>query len=235
LLDTAKVAWGDGKTKKIQYILDDMTTHLLTVDPVQLPESSFGIFVSDSSKDRELYLTMKQLAHAALQNQTAELSDVIKMLSTDSTAEIKTLLEKSEEARKAREDQMQQSQQQGQQAQIEAQKEIEAQKSQLKKYEIDEDNDTKIKVAEINAFRGKEDQDINGNQIPDQLEIEKLKIQVQNTDKKMDLENRKLDVKEKELVLKDQQADRKMREDRKNKDADRKSKEKQAAKKKSDK
>jgi len=38
-----------------------MTTHLLTVDPLQLPESSFGIFVSDSSKDRELYLTMKQL------------------------------------------------------------------------------------------------------------------------------------------------------------------------------
>lgn len=231
LLDTAKVAWGDGKAKKIQYILDDMTTHLLTVDPIALPESSFGIFVSDSSKDRELYLTMKQLAHAAVQNQTAELSDIIKMLSTDSTAEIKTLLEKSEDSRKAREEQQLNQQQQQGQMQIEAQKEIEAAKTQLKKYEIDEDNDTKIKVAEINAFRGKEDQDINGNQIPDQLEIEKLKIQVQNTDKKMDLENRKLDVKEKELSMKDQQADKKMREDRKEKEADRKSKEKQAAKK----
>tara|TARA_R110000787_G_scaffold279645_1_gene389864 strand:- start:19363 stop:21861 length:2499 start_codon:yes stop_codon:yes gene_type:complete len=233
LLDTAKVAWGDGESKKIQYILDDMTVHLLTIDPLHLPESSFGVFVSDSSKDRELYLTMKQLAHAAIQNQTAELSDVIKMLSTDSTAEIKTLLEKSEDTRKSREQEMQKGQQEAQQQATQAQMQIESEKLKFKKYEVDQDNETKVTVAEISAFKGKEDQDINGNQIPDQLEIEKLKATIQTNDKKVELENRKLDIKEKEITLKDGQTDKKLREDRKNKEADRKSKERQAKKKES--
>ena len=43
---------------------------------------------------------MKQLAHAALQNQQAELSDVIKMLTSESSSEIKTLLEKAENNRR---------------------------------------------------------------------------------------------------------------------------------------
>jgi hypothetical protein len=47
------------------------------------------------------------------------------------------------------------------------------------------------------------DQDINDNGVPDQLEIEKLKIEVVNQGKKAEIENRKLDIKEQELGMKD--------------------------------
>lgn len=228
LIDTAKVAWGDGKAKKIQYILDDMTIKMLTIDPVELPNSTFGIFVSDSAKDQELFLTMRQLAHAALQNQQAELSDVVKMFSTDSVSEIKTLLETSEKQRRDREMQMQQQQQQAQQQQMQmqqqAQMQVEAQKAELEKaklelekYKTDANNETKLAVAEITSFRGQMDQDINDNGVPDQLEIERLKAQVIQDDKKNQIESRKLDIKEKELAMKDKQESekRKIEKDRK--------------------
>ena len=41
----------------------------------------------------------------------------------------------------------------------------------LKKYEIDSNNATKITVAQLNAYRGAENMDQNGNGIPDTMEI----------------------------------------------------------------
>ena len=244
LIDVAKVAWGDGKAKKLQYILDDMTMQMLTIDPVELPNSSFGVFVSDSAKDQELFLTMRQLAHAALQNQQAELSDVIKMFSTDSVSEVKTLLESAEKQRRDREMQQQQQQQQSQaqqmQAQQQAQVQIETQKAELEKaklelekYKTDANNETKLAVAEINSFKNQMDQDINDNGVPDQLEIEKLKIEVVNQGKKAEIENRKLDIKEKELGMKDaQEAEKREQEaEKRRQDSMEKAKDRKAKKK----
>ena len=81
----------------------------------------------------------------------------------------------------------------------------------MDKYKIDQDNETKIEVAEINSFRGQMDQDINDNGIPDQLEIAKLKEQARATDKKLAVENRKLDVKEKEIKGKERVEKEKLR------------------------
>ena len=233
IIDTTKVAWADSEPKKIQYVLDDMTTKLLYVEPPQLTESSFGIFVSDSAKDQELFLTMKQLAHAALQNQQAELSDVIRMLTSESSSEIKTLLEKAENNRRQREAQMQQQAQQVQMQQqqvelqkLQAQQQMEAEKLQLDKYKVDEDNRTKVEVAEINSFKGQMDQDSNDNGVPDQLEIEKLRAQVNFNDKKVDLENRKLDIKEKEVQSKETMEDKKRQQEKEEKAKDRKAKKK---------
>lgn len=41
----------------------------------------------------------------------------------------------------------------------------------LKKYEIDANNATKITVAQLNAYRGVEDMDQNQNGVPDTMEI----------------------------------------------------------------
>jgi hypothetical protein len=57
------------------------------------------------------------------------------------------------------------------------------------------ESDTKIKVAEIGSFSRQMDQDVNDNNVPDQLEIEKLRV---NTA----LKERELDIKEKELEIK---------------------------------
>jgi hypothetical protein len=43
----------------------------------------------------------------------------------------------------------------------------------LQRYQIDQDNSTKITVAEISAYRGTEDKDADMNGIPDPIEIAK--------------------------------------------------------------
>ena len=220
LIDTAKVAWGNGEKEKIQYVGDDMTISMFQVDPEQFSNTSYGVFVSDSARDQELFMILRQLTQAALQNQMTELSDVIKMFSTNSTAELRTMLETAEDKRRQREQEMQQQQLQSQERVAQANLEAEQQKLQMEKYKVDANNKTKIEVAEINSFRNQMDQDSNDNGIPDQLEIEKLKAQAHNNDKKINLENRKLDLKEKEIEKNssEKEKDRKSNEKEKAKD-----------------
>ena len=50
---------------------------------------------------------------------------------------------------------------------------LEEAKMELERYKIDADNQTKIAVAEISAYRGTEEKDANNNGIPDPMEIAK--------------------------------------------------------------
>jgi hypothetical protein len=50
---------------------------------------------------------------------------------------------------------------------------LEEAKMDLERYRIDADNQTKIAVAEISAYRGTEEKDANMNGIPDPMEIAK--------------------------------------------------------------
>src|SRR5574344_2132331 len=61
----------------------------------------------------------------------------------------------------------------------------------LQRYKIDQDNQTKVVVAELNAMRGTGDTDLNSNSIPDvaemaKNEIEKLKISQAQAGKQFD-------------------------------------------------
>jgi hypothetical protein len=47
----------------------------------------------------------------------------------------------------------------------------------LQRYQIDQDNQTKIAVAQINAYRGAEELDQDQNGIPDPIEIGKQAIE----------------------------------------------------------
>ena len=230
LIDTAKVAWGNGEKEKLQYVGDDMTVSMFSVDPEQFSNTSYGVFVSDSARDQELFMILRQLTQAALQNQMTELSDVIKMFSTNSTAELRTMLETAEDKRRQREQEMQQQQMESQERIAQANLEAEQAKLQMEKYKTDANNQTKIEVAEINSFRNQMDQDSNDNGIPDQLEIEKLKAQVQHNDKKINLENRKLDIKEKEIEKTSDEKEKDRQSNAKEKAKDRKANKEKSAK-----
>ena len=52
----------------------------------------------------------------------------------------------------------------------------------LQRYQIDQDNATKIAVAEISAYRGTENKDVDMNGIPDPVEIANQAIQQQKID-----------------------------------------------------
>jgi len=52
----------------------------------------------------------------------------------------------------------------------------------LQRYQIDQDNATKIAVAEISAYRGTEEKDANMNGIPDPMEIADAALQQRKMD-----------------------------------------------------
>jgi hypothetical protein len=118
LLETAKVAWGSGKPRKLSYFLDDMSLQLLTVDPDLLENSTYGLFVANSSKAADAKQAVENLAQAALQTQQADLGDIIKVIRADSIQEAEELLEGAKLRNLEQ-------QQQVEQAKLQAQKESE--------------------------------------------------------------------------------------------------------------
>ena len=56
---------------------------------------------------------------------------------------------------------------------------LEEAKMELERYKIDADNQTKIAVAEISAYRGTEEKDVNGNGQIDMVEIGNQALQQQ--------------------------------------------------------
>lgn len=95
LLEAAKVAYGGpGKQPMtLSYVLDDMTLQMLRVDPMMLDSSVFGLYIANSSRAHDAKQAVEGLAQAAMQNQTADLADIIKVIKSDSVNEAEELLD----------------------------------------------------------------------------------------------------------------------------------------------
>lgn len=175
LLDTAKFAWKDNKTC-IQYVLDDATRAFLTLSDNFFYED-YDIFVEDSTRNQQQIETLKQLMQPAMQN-GASLLDITEIITMDNVTMIKNKLEEIEQKRMEQQQAAEQAQAEREQQMLQMQNEVKEEElmlkeaeMDLKKYEIDSNNATKITVAQLNAYRGLEDQDQNSNGIPDTMEI----------------------------------------------------------------
>ena len=178
LLNTAKGAWQQTGKKKLSYIFDNGERAFLDISDKFYYED-MDVFVSDTSKDLENIQKLQQLIQPAMQN-GASLLEAAEILTNDNFNIIKQKLAAMQKRQEEQAQQQQQAeaqaQQQLQQMQNEAkQQELMLQEAQmdLDRYKIDQDNATKITVAEISAYRGTEDKDSNQNGIPDPMEIAK--------------------------------------------------------------
>ena len=178
LLNTAKGAWQQTGKKKLSYIFDNGERAFLDIADKFYYED-MDVFVSDTSKDLENIQKLQQLIQPAMQN-GASLLEAAEILTNDNFNIIKQKLAAMQKRQEEQAQQQQQAeaqaQQQLQQMQNEAkQQELMLQEAQmdLDRYKIDQDNATKITVAEISAYRGTEDKDSNQNGIPDPMEIAK--------------------------------------------------------------
>ena len=178
LLNTAKGAWQQSGKKKLQYIFDNGERAFIDINPKFYFED-MDVFVSDTSKDLENIQKLQQLIQPAMQN-GASLLEAAEVLTNDNFNIIKQKLKDMQDRQDQLQHQQQQAEQQQamqiQQMQNEAkQQELMLQEAQmdLDRYKIDADNQTKIAVAEISAYRGTEDKDSNMNGIPDPMEIAK--------------------------------------------------------------
>lgn len=206
LLNTSKAAWKDSK-RYLNYILDDATRAF-----VQLSDNFFyedmDIFVDDSTKNQQYIDQLKQLLQPAMQN-GASLLDIAEIITLDNMSMIKNRLEEIEQKRMEQIQQQQQAEQQAQQQMAEQQNQLKEEELMLKeaemdleKYKVDQDNATKITVAQLNAYRGAENMDQDMNGIPDPIEIGKQALEQQkiNSDiatKQLELNNKRREIEQK--------------------------------------
>lgn len=206
LLNTSKAAWKDNK-RYLNYILDDATRAF-----VQLSNNFFyedmDIFVDDSTKNQQYIDQLKQLLQPAMQN-GASLLDIAEIITLDNMSMIKNRLEEIEQKRMEQMQQQQQAEQQAQQQMAEQQNQLKEEELMLKeaemdleKYKVDQDNATKITVAQLNAYRGAENMDQDMNGIPDPIEIGKQALEQQkiNSDiatKQLELNNKRREIEQK--------------------------------------
>ena len=187
LLDVAKDVYS-GKTKKFQYVTDDLATMTFNLMGDQFGYSEYGIFVSNATQDLQALEALKSLTQAALQNDKMSISDVISVYNSSSIADIKNKIKASELEAQQREQQMQQQQTQLQQQQMQMQQQAEQQKMQFeleKENREDarntEDNRTKLEIAQMNLSGKMQDSmvdtDDNDNGIRDTIDMAKLDIE----------------------------------------------------------
>ncbi len=176
LLNTAKFAWKDSDKRCVHYVLDDATRAFLTLSDDFFYED-MDIFLDDSTKNQQQLEALKQLMQPAMQN-GASLLDIAEIITMDNINMIKNRLEDIEQKRMEQQQALEEQQAQREQQMIQMQNEVKEEELMIKeaemdleKYKIDTDNATKITVAQLQAYRGLEDQDQNGNGIPDTMEI----------------------------------------------------------------
>lgn len=195
-LETAKIAL-KGRSKKFQYVMDDLSTQIVTIDGDEFAEADYGLIVDNSQGSQELNNKLDMLAQAALQNQSLDFSAIMKLYSSASLAEKQRLIENNERQIQERNQQLQQ-----QQAQIEEQKNQAT--LQMKQAELDQkreanqlDNETKLLIAQIQAAT--KNIEVNGEDggIKDteysQESKDKLMEQIREFDERLKLDREKLE------------------------------------------
>ena len=187
LINVAKGAWEETGKKKLSYIFDNGERAFIDINEKFYYED-VDIFVSDTSKDVENIQKLQQLIQPAMQN-GASLLEAAEILTNDNFNVLKQKLKDMQ----TRQEQLAQQQQQAQAEQEQKLQEMQNQTKQqelmlqeaqmdLQRYQIDQDNATKIAVAEISAYRGTENKDVDMNGIPDPVEIANQAIQQQKID-----------------------------------------------------
>lgn len=212
LLNTAKVAYSVNQPKKLNYILDDMSLKMLTIDQNLLDISSFGLFISNSSKAHDAKQAVEGLAQAALQNQQASLADIIKVIRSESVTEAEEMLEAA--ANKASEDAQRMEKMKAEQLEKAEQRTDKRERDKwsheerMIRIKEEERRETEIQKQAMFSMGFDEDKDEDDDGTPDVLEVAKFGVDADIKARKQNLDESKFkhqqEVDEKKLKLEKQ-------------------------------
>jgi len=184
LLETAKYAWKNDK-KKMQYALDDMAYTILSVDGALFNEAEYGIFVADGRGSTELIQTMKQLAHAGVQNDKISFGALIDIYTSPSINIMRRKIEDYEKQAMERQSEQAKVQQEQQKAAMEAQQKAHQAELEQKERESIREAETDLAIALIKQ----EDQGDGGQAVEEaqnKLALEKDKLKLTEEKQKSD-------------------------------------------------
>ena len=215
LLNTAKSVWKNSNVRSLQYILDDETRAFINLSDDFFFED-MDIFIDNSTKNLQEIEQLKNLMQPALQN-GANLLDIAEIITLDNVNLIKNRLQDIESKRQQQIQQQADLEQQRQQQIIQMQNEVKDRELMIKeseldvqKYKIDSDNNTKIAVAEMQAYKGASDMDVNKNSVPDVMEIGKQALETQKLSQEQSSKNLEIAIKRREIDMKKQIEDKKI-------------------------
>ena len=221
-LELSALAYSYNDIETIDHILDDFSREIIRMDKGMLSLSKFGLFVANSMDAIKVKEAINNLGLTAMQNQTLDLSDVVKIMKTDSITEAEEQLEVAEDRKRKQENEMEQQRmahdKELQQMMEEAKDKDHERAKELIVLKEGEKRKTEIHKQTILALGFAEDKDVNNNQIPDVLEVAKHGLDVNLKGRKQDLDEAKFEQQKKT------DADRKELEEKKLKQQDKKMK-----------
>lgn len=188
MVQCAQAIWKNKSMIK-QYVLDDLSVQTLKLTPESLQNSDFSVFVSNSSKDNEVFNTLKQLAQPLLQNDKAKMSDIIRMIKAESANELESSIIASEDKMQKQMLEQIQAQQEAQRAQQETMMQLEAQKMQHEK-ELQAQKDNAALQREIIKLQAS-----SGEANVDPIAAAKLALEAKKLETSTDLKEKELDMK----------------------------------------
>ena len=177
LVEVAKEAYKDGTT--LPLVVDEVYT-VLNVDGETFPDSHYGVFISNSSKDWAELQEVKQYFMAAAQKGLLPMSSIAEAIKAKSPEQMVAAMKTGEQT-------MQENAQASQKAASDQAKELEGMKQQTLQMEWANENQqkeldrqNKIQVATISALKGGKDgpQDSDGDGIVDPIEQADLALKM---------------------------------------------------------
>lgn len=219
LLETAKVAYSGEGTKKLTYVLDDLSVEILNIDMGLLDSTTLGMYISDSGEVQKIKETIEQLAHAAMQNQRAELSDVVAVLRQDSIIEAEETLRIAEDRRREADSQAQREAQEFQAAEDDKKRDREREKHEENKEIIvlkeEERRKTEVIKSSLLGASFNPDLDKDRDGVNDFIEIAKQGLDADIKQSQAQLEREKFEHSKQVDAKKLQQTDKKLENDKK--------------------
>ena len=185
-----------GRSKKFQYILSDNSRKIMEIDGDAFAECDYGLVVDSSNDTQKLNSQIETLAQAALQNQLLDFSSILKLYTSASMQEKVRIVDIAQKRMQQQQEQAQQQQQQLEQQKIQADLQAKQEEMQQRDAINQRDNETKIRVAEINSRAEYMRLGIYAEENDEQLVHEKLNIErekLQESIRQFDAELRQKD------------------------------------------
>lgn len=212
LLNVAKIAYRNSDLKVLNYVLDDMSRRTLNVDISLLDNATLGLFIEDATEAQETRDLIKSLAHAAMQNQAIEFSDILSVVKEKGTQEAEEILKASEKERQQREIQKQQAEQQFKAAEADKARAHEKEKHQWVLDEIivkeEERRKTVVQTQAMLSVGFNEDKDFDKDGELDVMEIAKFSTEANIRVRELNLRERELDHKVNDDAIKNKIAEK---------------------------
>lgn len=173
LLETAKFAW-KGKEKILQYVTDDVTQQVFTIEKDDdVMDCDAGVILTSGSEAMELMQSFKELAHAGLQNDKITFKEIMDIYSNPSLVSVRRKVELAEINKQAQQEKQQSQAQEMQTQALDAAKQKDEADKQFEMAKIDKEYGYKMQIEQMKL---QSDLDKDDDGINDQIESEKERI-----------------------------------------------------------